>query len=44
MFTLGSDAEVPLVDLNGRYRSAIGLIGGSKTHPRKTEHGYVQEG
>ncbi|MCP5414406.1 MAG: hypothetical protein H6961_07335 [Chromatiaceae bacterium] len=43
MFTLGSDAEVPLVDNTGRYRSAIGLIGGSKTHPRKTEHGYVQE-
>lgn len=43
MFTLGSDAEVPLVDQSGAYRSAIGLIGGSKEAPRKTEHGYVQE-
>lgn len=43
MFTLGSDAEVVLIDTSGKYRSAIGLIGGSKTVPRKTEHGYVQE-
>lgn len=43
MFTLGSDAEVPLVDRDGCYRSAIGLIGGSKEAPRKTENGYVQE-
>lgn len=42
-FTLGSDAEVPLVDKNGSYRSAIGLIGGSKEAPRPTEHGFVQE-
>lgn len=43
MFTLGSDAEVLLKDPAGNYRSAIGLIGGSKEAPRKTEHGYVQE-
>lgn len=43
MFTLGSDAEVLLKASNGTYRSAIGLIGGSKEAPRKTDHGYVQE-
>lgn len=43
MFTLGSDAEVLLKTKTGQYKSAIGLIGGSKEAPRKTEHGYVQE-
>lgn len=42
-FTLGSDAEVSLLDKNGKYRSAIGLIGGSKKFPRKTTNGFVQE-
>lgn len=42
-FTLGSDAEVPLIDKNGLYRSAIGLIGGTKDNPKATKHGYVQE-
>lgn len=42
-FTLGSDAEVPLLDRDGCYRSAIGLIGGSKDNPRVTKNGAVQE-
>lgn len=42
-FTVGSDAEVLLKNKDNKYISAIGLIHGTKTNPRKTEHGYVQE-
>lgn len=42
-YAVGSDAEVILKDKSGKYRSAIGLIGGSKTNPRPTKHGFVQE-
>lgn len=41
--TVGSDAEVALVDMNGNPFSAEGLLGGSKTHPRITANGAVQE-
>ena len=43
MFTLGSDPELLLVNAQGKYISSVELIGGSKTAPRKTAHGYVQE-
>ena len=42
-YAVGSDAEVLLKDKAGKYRSAIGLIGGSKENPRPTKHGFVQE-
>lgn len=41
--SVGSDAEVALVDTNGFPMSAEGLLGGSKKHPRKTLNGAVQE-
>lgn len=42
-FTIGSDPEVTLVDVEGHPVSAESLIGGTKLEPRKTKHGTVQE-
>lgn len=42
-FTIGSDPEFFLRDLNGELVSSIGLLGGTKKSPRRTEHGYIQE-
>ena len=43
MLSVGSDAEVCLVDLNGNPFSSEGLLGGSKKIPRQTTNGAVQE-
>jgi len=43
MFTIGSDPEFILRDLNGNLASSIGLLGGTKKSPRKTKHGWIQE-
>lgn len=42
--TVGADPEVFLVDFTGKHISAVGLIGGSKQHPRDIGEGCaVQE-
>lgn len=43
MFAVGSDPEVFLVDNNGKLRSAIDTVGGSKRFPRPVPFGSVQE-
>jgi len=43
MFTIGSDPEFFLRDLNGNLVSSIGLLGGTKKNPRQTTHGFIQE-
>lgn len=41
---IGFDPEVFLVDNNGKFISAVGLVGGSKTEPKDIGSGhYVQE-
>lgn len=43
-YTIGADPELFLVDQNGRFISAIGLIGGSKKHPHDIGQGCaIQE-
>lgn len=39
---IGSDPEVILTK-NGSPFSSVGLLGGTKTHPRKSTHGWIQE-
>lgn len=41
--SVGSDPEIFLKDKQGNPITAIGLIGGTKSRPRKTKHGSVQE-
>lgn len=42
-FTIGADPEIFLRNLDGKFVSSIGRIGGSKEQPMKTNHGSVQE-
>lgn len=42
-FGIGSDPEIFLVNSDGKLISSIGLVGGSKTNPRQTTNGSVQE-
>lgn len=41
--TVGSDPEIILRDSNGELASAEGLLGGSKSQPRITNNGAIQE-
>lgn len=41
--TIGHDAELFLRDENGQHVPAIGLIGGTKKHPRPVKGGALQE-
>ncbi|MCB0627924.1 MAG: hypothetical protein KDC43_29365 [Saprospiraceae bacterium] len=41
--SVGTDPEGFAVDKSGKYRSVIGLLGGSKANPKKTKNGYIQE-
>ncbi|MCK5711067.1 MAG: hypothetical protein KAI07_11050 [Deltaproteobacteria bacterium] len=43
MFTISSDPEFICMDSNGKPKSVIDLLGGSKSEPKKTKNGFVQE-
>lgn len=42
-FSVGSDPEFFLRDLDGELISAVGLLGGNKKQPRKVSNGSIQE-